>query len=927
MMSVDASALAEISQLSGVTSINLVRDYELDLTETVPYIGASAVQDLGYDGTGIEVAVLDSGIDYLHANLGGSGDPADFDANDPSIIEKGTFPTPKVVGGYDFVGPDWPNGDLAPDPDPLDAGPERGHGTHVGDIIAGVNGVAPGASLHAVKVCSSVSTSCSGIALIQGMDYAVDPNGDGDTSDHVDIVNMSLGSIYGQWFDDDLSQAVENATAIGVLTVASAGNSADKPYVTGTPAAAPSALSVAQTNVPSAVQPLLQVTAPDDIVGDYAGVFQPWSTAPTGVLTADVVYADNDGDASNLDGCLAFDEDLTGLIVLVDRGGCTFTSKILNVEAAGGVAGIIGLVAPGDPFAGGFGGEGIPGIPGYMISQADSNTFKSGMPGVSMTIDPAFGIPLIMHMVGSSARGPEISGNTIKPEIGAPGASVSAEAGTGTEETPFGGTSGAAPMVAGSAALLMQAYPDRIPAEIKSVLMNTGERNIMNIPEFFGGDLAPITRIGGGEVRVDAALGATSAAWDSERLTGALSFGAMEVYEQVAKSTRRVTVANYTGHTQYFDISTSFRFADDEDNGAVSVDHPGRVKVPAYGTTEFLVTAYVDGAALREWGIGSGPDGSSGDGLTVYEYDGYLDLTPTDGGDSIHMAWQVLPRKANAVKARRTISTTFDPDLGFAVGTGELHNVGIGTARMEAFSLIGVSPDLPEGAQGAQAPVVDLRYVGVTTIPVPAGFCSADDSYLMRFAINTWEPQAHSNVPGIFELDLDTNQDGVYDYAILNWDLGYPGVGDGRNVTWVFDLATGDGSAFFFTEHSFNSKNTVLTICGEQIGQNAANFFQPMTVDALAVDIYFQGAVTDAIVGMEISPLGERYLGFPDTLDPYSSGSIEVYDFGKVGTNPSESGLLLLTTSEDATGISGAKKEAITLRIRPPSLKGGGSPH
>ena len=76
----------------------------------------------------------------------------------------------------------------------------------------------------------------------------------------------------------------------------------------------------------------------------------------------------------------------------------------------------------------------------------------------------------------------------------------------------------------------------------------------------------------------------------------------MEVYEQVAKSTRRVTVANYTGHDQHFDISTSFRFADDEDNGAVSVDHPGRVKVPAYGTTEFLVTAYVDGAALRHVG-------------------------------------------------------------------------------------------------------------------------------------------------------------------------------------------------------------------------------------------------------------------------------------------------------------------------------------
>ena len=338
VMEVDASDLEAISQLSGVVSMNRVIDHELDLSETVPYIGATAVQDLGFDGSGVQVAVLDSGVDYTHANLGGSGDVAEYDANDPSIIEAGTFPTAKVVGGYDFVGANWVPGLVTePDPDPLDAGAVSGHGTHVADIIGGVGGVAPGADIHAVKVCSSVSNSCSGIALLQGMDYAVDPNGDGDTSDHVDIVNMSLGLIYGQWYDDDLSAAVENASAVGVLTVASAGNSADKPYVTGTPAAAPSAVSVAQTQVPGAIQPLLDITTPESIVGLYAGVFQTWSTAPTETITADVIYADNDGDANNLDGCALFAEDLSGYIVLVDRGTCSFTSKILNVEAAGGV--------------------------------------------------------------------------------------------------------------------------------------------------------------------------------------------------------------------------------------------------------------------------------------------------------------------------------------------------------------------------------------------------------------------------------------------------------------------------------------------------------------------------------------------------------------------------------------------------------------
>ncbi len=160
-----------------------------------------ACERAGWHGC-IKVAVLDSGIDYLHAALGGSGNPADFAANNPDIIEPGTFPTAKVVGGYDFVGSNWTGAagspPEAPDPDPLDAGPGRGHGTHVAHIIAGKGGVAPGASLYAVKVCSSVSTSCSGIALIQGMDFALDPNGDGDTSDAVDIINMSLGLDYGQ---------------------------------------------------------------------------------------------------------------------------------------------------------------------------------------------------------------------------------------------------------------------------------------------------------------------------------------------------------------------------------------------------------------------------------------------------------------------------------------------------------------------------------------------------------------------------------------------------------------------------------------------------------------------------------------------------------------------------------------------------------
>src|SRR5690606_34715331 len=117
IVKIPADSIVAVSKLPGVKSVRPVGRYEKDLTETVPYIGATALHDLGVDGTGIVVGVLDSGVDYHHINLGGSGDVAEYDANDPTIIEPGTFPTAKVIGGYDFTGEVWPNGDSAVDPD------------------------------------------------------------------------------------------------------------------------------------------------------------------------------------------------------------------------------------------------------------------------------------------------------------------------------------------------------------------------------------------------------------------------------------------------------------------------------------------------------------------------------------------------------------------------------------------------------------------------------------------------------------------------------------------------------------------------------------------------------------------------------------------------------------------------------------------
>ena len=852
---------------------------------------------------------------------------------------------------------------MAPDPDPIDCGGKDvrpdiaglvvcggGHGTHVADIIGGLAGVAPGVEMHAVKVCSAVASSCSGVALLLGMDYALDPNADGVTDDRVDVINMSLGSDYGQAFDDDLSQAVENATDLGVLTVAAAGNGSDHPYVTGSPAATPSALSVAQTAVPSAELAFLEVISPAELAGLYAATRQEWSAEPTTLVNAELFFDDStegrrlgcrldgdDPDTPNPEGENPFEPgELTGHIVLVDRGACNFSEKIANIALAGGEIGVIGLVTDEEPFSGAPGDcqeDACHDIPGFMIHQSLSDDLQAAQAEGTVVVefDPAAGLDLQQTMVSSSSRGPTMLTNIIKPEIGAPGASVSAEVGTATESTPFSGTSGATPMVTGSAALLLEAFEDRSPAELKALLMNYAETEIWNAAPQppIDSPLAAIQRIGAGEVRVDrSVLGGDLAAWDSDAATGALSFGFVDA-SQDAVLTREVTVANYGSAPQTLNISASFRFGNDA-GGAVSINAPASVTVPATtatpSTATFDVSVTIDAGALRDWTADSGGNGNNPEPFNLLEYDGYVHL---DNGsvEALHLAWHVLPRQSGETTvADDTVEITGET-LGFPSGTTSLANGGENATAVEGYSLIGESSQLPTGDEGAGLPTIDLRYAGVQTILIPASpTCFGAESFLLLLAVNTWERQTHANAPASFEWEIDTNQDGEADYAVFNLDLAGD-LSDGRNVVFVDEIEGDNDSARFFTDHATNSANTTLTLCAQQIGLTADDIGTPLTADLLAVDVYFAGRVTDQILGMEFSPLGERFFplidgGFGAGVVPAESAvELAALDFGVEGTNPSETGLLLFT---DGTLFNGEElfktgspqaNEALVVRV------------
>jgi len=169
-------------------------DAELDNTWGVKRIGAGVVH-ASNKGTDIKVAIIDTGIDYNHPDL---------DDN--------------YEGGWDFVNND---------DDPMD---DDGHGTHVAGTVAaedngeGVVGVAPEAFLYALKVLDETGRGYVS-DIVAAIEWATDPNGDEDTSDRLDIINMSLGGGANSTLEDACLSAYNEE----LLLVAAAGNSGNPP--------------------------------------------------------------------------------------------------------------------------------------------------------------------------------------------------------------------------------------------------------------------------------------------------------------------------------------------------------------------------------------------------------------------------------------------------------------------------------------------------------------------------------------------------------------------------------------------------------------------------------------------------------------------------------------------------------------------------
>jgi len=787
---VKARYLPEIATLPGVKSIAKVAHQTPSNATSVPWIGAPYVWDnLGITGSGVSIAVIDTGIDYYHKNFGGSGDPAEYAADDPTIIEDGTFPTEKVIGGYDFAGTLY-NADCSaadeadglcsstpsPDPDPID---HYGHGSHVAGTAAGIGvpgeigpGVAPDASLYAYKVFGDVegTTSLTPLAI----ERAMSPDGDDDISDHVDVINMSLGSPFGDPNDPSALEA-EGATKIGVIVVASAGNEGNVPYVTGSPAVASSVISVAASVDGGAAYPAFQAQVDSETPDLYRMVEGDIGTGrifDDDPLVGEVAIA-LDGVDEPTDACEPLTaesaEAVNGKIALVQRGVCSFQLKYVNAQAAGAKAIIVyNDAARGDDLItmGGDTAYPEPTIPGIFTGHTAGAAIAAAIGGggtVTATLSNYLEIPapeLADTMASFSSRGPGDGGTTFKPDLSAPGFLIQSTAvGTGTHGVKFSGTSMASPHIAGAAALLRQEYPDLPVDAIKSLLMNSTTPAAQNYP---------IARQGVGVAHVDGA--ATLGAYTTP---AGVSFGRINPVTPTSV-TRTITVTNMDDAAKTFDISATFAHPLD----GVTIDVPDSIEVGAESSNTFDATLSVDPAAMTFFDDGF---------FSQAEADGRIVLTD---GDRLTVGFLAAIDPASDVQA------SVDANHGRVTTPMSLANPSDTIGWADSFTY---------------APSQD-RFGDIAAVGFRANTFT-DGSEVVEFGValdHSWEAAASQEI----DIYIDTNEDGVDDYILVSADLGLlQGLEpDGRLVTALFDLVHGGAQLEWFVTGDLNDQVQTMTV-------------------------------------------------------------------------------------------------------------------
>lgn len=784
-MYVSADNISKIAALPNVKAVHVVHPKYATAFTDIEFLGTRAFWGApfgGAHGETIKVGIIDSGLDYVHKNFGGSGNYTGV--GDAAGATGGQFPTAKVPGGYDFAG-DAYDGTNSPVPDsnPFDGDPALGsigHGTSCASLIGGYGldgsgatytgsysgpGPSPAPDISSFKISPGFAPKCllyplrvfgntgSTGLVSQALEWAMDPNGDGNFSDHLDVVSMSLGSNEG-YPDDESAVAAANAASIGIIVCSASGNAGDTYYITSSPAVASGTLSVAATFndqggyiYNALLTPNTNAgpgTPPD---GKYKGIYGTASPHTAG-LTADVAY----GVPNNASTAFTNPANLAGKFVLVDRGATSFTDMVTKANAAGAAGVIINnFNHPGeDPITPSTTGQ--PAIPDLMISRTDRDTIVAAAGG----FDPVSGLPTnspvnvtlangngaVVHpttatdtMPAYSARGPRLGDTALKPDISAPAEVVGvADNHTGDKVAGFNGTSSATPHVAGAMALMRQEHPSWTVEELLALAINTATHELttgpspvpLASPAPSPGNTYGVSRVGAGRIDLAKAAQANVVAFNQTNPgLVSVSFGAVEVpVDSSTTLTKAIKIKNnsvssVTYNVTYQDITpaTGANFTVPGAPITVAAGASGSFNV-SFSATGNLLKHERDQSITDTQSTGSSAPTNSRQWLT--EKAGYAVLTPTSGPEPvIRVPLYAAPKP---VSSMHSTITSFVPDAASGTLNVSLSGGGINTGASyptdivslgKAFELQYQSP-LVGSSSASNDPNV-IKYVGITS--------------------------------------------------------------------------------------------------------------------------------------------------------------------------------------------------------------------
>ena len=653
--------LAKLSRIPGVKALYPVMTIPLpkeppaeeviDLYTALAMTGADIVQsELGYSGAGIRVAVMDTGIDYDHPDLGGDG---------VQRSNSTTFPTSRVVTGWDFVG-DAFNADSTsssynpvpvPDAYPDDCG---GHGSHVSGIIGAngaIVGVAPNVMFGAYRVFGCEGSTFADI-MIAAMERAL--------ADRMDVLNMSIGAAY-QWPQYPTAQAADRLVNKGIVVVCSAGNNGPNGlYATGAPGLGKKVISTASFDNTHSNMAKFTVS-PDGYAIGYANA----TAAPPAPLSGSLPMARTGTSTSTVDACSPLPAgSLTGMAVLIRRGGCTFHVKALNAQNAGAAAVILYNNIAGR-FSPTVAGTPPITIPVVAISDVEGVLINNRLAAGPVTLtwtNEAFSAPNptgnLISSFSSYGLSPDLS---VKPDIGAPGGLIRStypiELGS---YATISGTSMASPHVAGAAALLLEAKPHTPAQIVRTILQNSADpRPWWGNPGL--GFLDNVHRQGAGMLDIDDAIMATT-----KIEPGKIALGEGESGPQ----TVTLSVENNGMYAVIYDLSY------------VNALSTGGVITPSFFLSDAWVsfapssvTVPVGGTAIVQATINPATGPNKG------QYGGYIVFTPRDSGQVYRVPFAGFVGDYQSIQVLFPTANNF-PWLAKLIGTDYFNQPGGATFTM-----------------------------------------------------------------------------------------------------------------------------------------------------------------------------------------------------------------------------------------------------